>query len=359
MKPLHYIAAFSVALNVNVARSAEPSWIADSVSGCKVWNPNPQPNETIKWSGDCRDGKANGFGTLEWFQSGRKSDIDEFTGANGNGAIMQDGRHAADIDFSKIVFTMLKEYDNRRLIRVDVPRNIELGYAHVEVAIIDRALRIVNQVAPNGHPNSTFARVYIHYMGANGAPIQNNYWADTVIEVDNRNHERFVGDNGYQNSARTFRLNRVHELILAEENNRRKQQEQAALIERNARQTAERKTAEGLIEDFTKRYAIEKMVSTKDLKANPFVFEGKVIAVVLTFNQMQTATQALFDEEVVVSDIPKGYFTQRTCLLLAGVGKGTTPVRTPFGGEMNLPVLKFLGIVPNFPEVQRALRPHD
>ncbi len=34
--------------------------------GCYVWNPNPQPGETVTWTGACAGGKAQGTGTLTW-----------------------------------------------------------------------------------------------------------------------------------------------------------------------------------------------------------------------------------------------------------------------------------------------------
>ena len=45
------------------ALSAAGSW-QDTVEGCQVWNDTPETNETLSWSGECIDGKANGKGTL-------------------------------------------------------------------------------------------------------------------------------------------------------------------------------------------------------------------------------------------------------------------------------------------------------
>jgi len=52
---------------------AEPKadWIADPRTGCKVWNPKPQPNQMILWSGLCGNGIANGRGFLQWFKDGK------------------------------------------------------------------------------------------------------------------------------------------------------------------------------------------------------------------------------------------------------------------------------------------------
>ncbi len=44
------------------------SWIKDPSTGCEVFNPNPKPGEYIKYEGNCLNGKADGYGTLTWFQ---------------------------------------------------------------------------------------------------------------------------------------------------------------------------------------------------------------------------------------------------------------------------------------------------
>lgn len=51
-----------------------PGWIADSKTGCKVWNPSPQAHETIRWSGGCEGGYARGKGTLQFYENGRPAD---------------------------------------------------------------------------------------------------------------------------------------------------------------------------------------------------------------------------------------------------------------------------------------------
>jgi hypothetical protein len=33
-----------------------PAWITDAKSKCKVWDPDPEPNETVAWSGTCKPG---------------------------------------------------------------------------------------------------------------------------------------------------------------------------------------------------------------------------------------------------------------------------------------------------------------
>ena len=47
-------------------------WITDIKSGCKAYNPDPQPNEAISWEGGCKQGLVNGFGTLIWYNNGKE-----------------------------------------------------------------------------------------------------------------------------------------------------------------------------------------------------------------------------------------------------------------------------------------------
>ena len=78
-------------------RTARPDWITATNQPCKIWNPQPEPNESVTWSGMCKDGLASGQGTLHWMVNG-KPDVDfEGTYANGkrNGhgvIILPDGK---------------------------------------------------------------------------------------------------------------------------------------------------------------------------------------------------------------------------------------------------------------------------
>jgi hypothetical protein len=53
---------------------APPAWIADSMTGCKIWNPAPEPHESVHWAGPCKDGFAEGKGTLQWTENGKLGD---------------------------------------------------------------------------------------------------------------------------------------------------------------------------------------------------------------------------------------------------------------------------------------------
>src|ERR1700722_3526000 len=71
--------AFAIALATAsgpVAAEPQAGWIADKKSGCRVWNPSPEPEDSITWQGSCADGFAEGNGTLQWFSNGKQYETD-------------------------------------------------------------------------------------------------------------------------------------------------------------------------------------------------------------------------------------------------------------------------------------------
>ena len=49
----------------------QEGWILDPGTNCKVHTNCYSPTKTIKWSGGCVDGKAEGYGTVEWYENGK------------------------------------------------------------------------------------------------------------------------------------------------------------------------------------------------------------------------------------------------------------------------------------------------
>ena len=59
----------------------------ENKANCAVWNGNPQPNDTVMWSGACANGKAQGHGRQAWrFLFDGEWKEEEYTGA------MKDGK---------------------------------------------------------------------------------------------------------------------------------------------------------------------------------------------------------------------------------------------------------------------------
>lgn len=58
------------ALGADDESALPAAWMTDPKSGCKVWNAHPQPGETISWSGACKNGLAEGRGSVQWYRDG-------------------------------------------------------------------------------------------------------------------------------------------------------------------------------------------------------------------------------------------------------------------------------------------------
>ena len=58
-------------------------WITATNKPCKIWNPEPQPNESVTWSGPCKDGFASGKGILRWTENGKPDVVFDGEYANG------------------------------------------------------------------------------------------------------------------------------------------------------------------------------------------------------------------------------------------------------------------------------------
>jgi hypothetical protein len=64
-------------------RSSPPGWITATNQPCKIWNPAPQSNESVTWSGACKDGFASGKGVLHWTENGKPDAVFDGEYANG------------------------------------------------------------------------------------------------------------------------------------------------------------------------------------------------------------------------------------------------------------------------------------
>jgi hypothetical protein len=69
------VVATSIAIAVSSVQAG--TWVVDPRAGCQIWNPNPQLEETVSWSGSCLNGRAEGHGIAQWFKEGRPSETDE------------------------------------------------------------------------------------------------------------------------------------------------------------------------------------------------------------------------------------------------------------------------------------------
>ncbi|WP_119420685.1 hypothetical protein [Desertibaculum subflavum] len=70
-------ALFFLAMFLSPAGAA--TLVSDPDSKCATSNPYPQGQESIRWTGGCRDGLLDGAGTLTWYRDGRWTERNEGT----------------------------------------------------------------------------------------------------------------------------------------------------------------------------------------------------------------------------------------------------------------------------------------
>ena len=89
MRTLSIAISSLVLLSAPGAWSGEENYISDS-NGCKIANPSPKPNETVTWSGACKDGFAEGTGVMQWFED--KQPGARYEGALAHGELAGEGK---------------------------------------------------------------------------------------------------------------------------------------------------------------------------------------------------------------------------------------------------------------------------
>jgi hypothetical protein len=53
------------------------TWVTDAKSSCQVWDPDPQVDEAVIWSGACNNGRAEGPGAVQWIKGGKALETDK------------------------------------------------------------------------------------------------------------------------------------------------------------------------------------------------------------------------------------------------------------------------------------------
>jgi hypothetical protein len=70
-------AALFIYLSVAAFEAKAGEWLTDAKSGCRVWDPNPQLEESVLWSGSCVNDVAEGRGTARWIKGAATVETDD------------------------------------------------------------------------------------------------------------------------------------------------------------------------------------------------------------------------------------------------------------------------------------------
>lgn len=128
--------------------------------------------------------------------------------------------------------------------------------------------------------------------------------------------------------------------------------QQRAEQARIAKEMADREAArQRRWNEFARKNGVQELVKASDLFRNPFLYQGKTVAVWVAFERMMTANSAIFvhgDRIFVVSNIPTGtYKSERENNdVLAAIVVGMTEVKgmPPFGAPTQVPNLRFVDV---------------
>lgn len=65
--------SFALCVTLGASHAFAEEGFTAAQNGCKVANPTPKPNETVRWNGPCVDGYADGKGVMQWYVGGEPS----------------------------------------------------------------------------------------------------------------------------------------------------------------------------------------------------------------------------------------------------------------------------------------------
>jgi hypothetical protein len=68
------VAVAAIALFVILQGGPKGRWMSDPKTGCKIWDDTPHPDQSVTWSGECKNGYAEGSGTALWTIKGKPED---------------------------------------------------------------------------------------------------------------------------------------------------------------------------------------------------------------------------------------------------------------------------------------------
>lgn len=245
----------------------------------------------------------------------------------------------AELKGSSVIFSLIRCNEHRE-VRGDVPLSIKLSDDTKARQILEDAISFAQEKCPIKSENHRAGISVYLYQGGEIFPGQyNKNWEVYAMNFHPHSgpaREKYTWNN-YENRA-TIKAERE----LEAEKKRREMEAQQAKEER------ERKEALKRLNEFVKKNGVKEWPSMNELFANPFIYEGNVVAVTASFSTMQSVTKGVFEnagKPFIVSNIPKGMFrVAGQVIVLAGKVIGKTELKVPVLGQMQVPQLEFVGV---------------
>ena len=359
-----------------IIKAKEPTWVIDKNTGCKVCF-DLQSNESITWSGECINGKAHGNGILVRYKNNIEYSKTYCT--TKNGLSMVNGYLTASVETSSYNFGISEDdkynrYTSSWAIEGVVNKDINLSYKPVADYIIEKAGHFaLKNCSEKG--SLQYVTILLYYEGddncavsgalpltnyKNFGSLKHDYVArnkriseeDKEYNAKLKEKERLEQEEKARQQAELAEKKRLEEEKKRQEMEARERQEEERrrqeMAARKAKEEQERVEVSKRRDEFIKKNGVKEWPDISELSGNPFVYEGKIVALKAQFGTMQTATQGIFgvgDTPVIVSDIPKGMFKEKGLIvILASKIIGKTELQIPLFGLIQVPHLKFVGV---------------
>jgi hypothetical protein len=308
--------------------AAEPVWMADGKTGCKVLNPFPQPGEGVEWSGTCVDGFATGVGTLTWLKEGKPTE--RFNVVEGSGLVMRDGRLEVNIPDDAVAVEE-KDCEGRYATssyRLRLRKPLDLSQWLVVEPLLRPALDFAVEC---GKPQNV--SVLLEDLDGKWVVRARAYPKASEIWFEYENKLYSAQKAALEAEARAIDSARW-------EAQRAKRQELEAALKKadDARRNDARNA-------FASKHGVSAFVGASELFSNPFKWQGKTVAVLAQFRQMVAPETALFcngDDCLVATGLRNEAIDERF-YMVAGRVLGNTPAKIPVLGEILVPHLRWAG----------------
>lgn len=369
---------FSLSLFASQVFASQPDWIQDEKTGCEIWNTNPLPNESITYSGECKDGKAHGYGEITWYKDGKQNGNKEKSYRYKGFLISKQHKKI----YNRVFGEECLELWNKNNIDIrGLPNNRYSAYLGTDdngimfFNIFDKTRRNYNSpsddcidirstgttvgIINKDNKDLMLDEDSIKKIAKSGATFHRDFKIPYLIEkyggIPTQQHEiyiSFVSGKFLKSpiSPKDYSTCRIQSMYSGEIGARgisckngylNYVKEKLAKEKKAEIKLAANKKAHKVGADFVKKNKVEIWPSIESLQVNPFVYENKVIGLKSRFTKMLTATEAIFDDNVIVYGIPKGKFLEKTSVVIAGIVSGNKTIKNPFGGEVSFPNIKY------------------
>jgi hypothetical protein len=340
-----------LAMPIIAISTSQNNWVSDQ-SGCQLlWPVELEPGTSLRWRGQCVNGKANGNGTVDVYKDGRRNFYWDYTGKNG--VTWKQGEIQVTANINEIRSNMVEcKPDYRSAISI-VPDEWELGNGLITKRILLELRDFANKRCPLRRFSGGTLNTNLYIFRASHPPATNlpAYKIAGASAVSCG----FAGDpngplkcNGGWSSSKAWTdlAAKVDATISTEETRIQGEEEKRRAAVRKTSEENAKSEKRKKFNDFSSKYGNIQWVATDKLMANPFIYQNKSIGLVTRFVQMQSATTGIFEDRgiLVISDIPKGMFSQETPVLIIGRVIGNTDLQLPIVGKQKVPHLRFVGV---------------